>query len=390
MFRAGFALVLWICLMFAGCKSANDEGAPAPRPPDTVQPPSGSGDGGSTPITGIQLEMQGDPTVSWKSTNGKTTVVTQFAVRDSNGVPLQESEYDVAMLVDDEALDDESLLDQSSEELAVNLYYSMVLDASYSMTQHTPPAFEPMKQAARASYQTVLDTWATRPGETKFSLIWFSEVLNQSTFNTNTGRDWRPDDILSIPSPTAGESTKLFAATRTMAQYLTSEYQKGVYNGPRDQYVTLLFSDGKDNYSWFDNSTIDGSFATSSGATYRQFGAAATTLNDVKAAIATNPKLTVHVIGLGSSINEAELQEIAAAGGGVFLKNPSSENLEDLFDQVMQEFLTIQTRGAEIPLPPGDYKFTLRVTDKGGTLAAQQSYAFHAGDGQARILGPVN
>lgn len=386
MHRAGVAVFLAVCFVFTGCKSSNNDSSSGNDPGDPGQPPGG----GVPPANGIALELQGDPTVTWKDTNGKTTLVTQFAVRDSNGVPLEESQFVIQMLVDDEALDDESLLDQSSEELAVNLYYSMVLDASYSMTQHSPPAFEPMKEAARDSYQTVLDTWAARPGDTKFSLIWFSEVLNQNTFNANTGRDWRPDDILSIPAPTAGESTKLLAATERMAQYLTSEYQSGVFAEPRDQYVMLLFSDGKDNYSWFDNSSIDGSFATSSGATYRQSGATPTTLDGVKAAIAANPKLTVHVIGLGSKINKVELEEIAAAGGGVFLENPSSDNIDDLFDRVLQEFLTIQTQGAEMPLPPSDYKFTLRVTDLGGNYSAEQSYNFHAGDDQARILGPAN
>jgi hypothetical protein len=59
----------------------------------------------------------------------------------------------------------------------------VVLDASFSMTQHNQPAFEPMKTAASDSYQHVLDLWSTRPGTVKFSLIWFDEVMNQSMYD---------------------------------------------------------------------------------------------------------------------------------------------------------------------------------------------------------------
>lgn len=388
--RTAFALALGICWVLAGCKSANDDAALTQSPPTPGQSTTGTQGGGTAPITGLQLDLAAEPALTWNPANGKTTLVTQFAVRDNTGAPLQESDFNVAMLVDDAPLDNESLLAQSAQDLAVNIHFSMVLDASFSMTQHTPPAFEPMKEAARASYQSVLDTWAQRPGDAKFSLIWFSEVLNQGTFNTNTNRDWRPDDLLAIPTPTAGTATKLLASVRTMAQYMNSQYQSGVFNGPRDQYVMLVFSDGKDNYSWFDNSSVDGTFSTTSGATYRQFGATAATLDDVKAVIQAHPRLTVHVIGLGSAIDRAELQAIAAAGGGVFLENPSSKTISDLFDRVMREFLTIQTRGAEIPLPPADYKFTLRVSNKAGNLAAQKSYTFRAGDSQARILGSAD
>ncbi|TPW09044.1 MAG: hypothetical protein FD130_2674, partial [Halothiobacillaceae bacterium] len=132
----------------------------------------------------------------------------------------------------------------------MNIYYSMVLDASYSMTQHTPPAFGPMKEAARDSYQTVHDTWQERPGEAKFAMIWFDEVINQTQYNTNTARAWMPDDIRDLPEPQPGASTKLFSATETMAKFLAQERQRNIFTGPRDQYVMVVFSDGADNYSF--------------------------------------------------------------------------------------------------------------------------------------------
>lgn len=398
MLRAGIALGLGILLSLTGCKSANDDTAPTQTTPTQNNPipvtgatgGTNVGGGSGATVSGIALELVGAPTISWKATNGKTTIVSQFAVRDQNGVPVQDPNYKVEMLINDETLDVESLLEKSAQDLAVNLYFSMVLDASYSMTQHTPPAFEPMKEAARSSYQAVLDAWAQRPGDVKFSLLWFAELLNQNAYNANTNRDWRPDDILSIPTPVSGESTKLLAAVRTMGQYLTAEKDRGVFAGARDQYVMLVFSDGKDNYSWFDNSNKEGSLSTTSGALYRQFGAPSTDMTQVKAAIAANPKLTVHVIGLGDKINREELQEIATAGGGLFLENPSSVNIGQLFDRVMREFLTIQTRGAEIPLPPNEYKFTLRVSNLAGDIKAEKSYKIRAGDAQSGIISNID
>jgi hypothetical protein len=348
---------------------------------------SADGDLGTGPnVSGVTLDVTQEPQVTWLSTNGKTRVILQFSARDDNDVPLTEDQIDVQLELDGNPIDVESLLNQSSTELEVNLYFAMVLDASFSMTQHNPPAFEPMKTAARDSFQHVLDLWSTRPGAVKFSLVWFDEVMNQSMYNMGVARDWLPDDILSIPAPAAGTATKLHSAVEVMATYLQSEFDNGVYNGARDQYVMLVFSDGADNYSYWDNGSLNATLSTSSGASYRQFGTVPTTLAAAESAIAAHPQLTTHVIGLGSAINADELSSIAAAGDGTFQANPSSQNIGDLFQRVLNEFTTIQTRGAEIPLPPGDYDFTLTVKNKAGGNPASYNFRMHAGDPQAGVI----
>lgn len=351
----------------------------------------GGGGGIDIPVTGpassgVTLDVTQEPQVTWLSTNGKTQVILQFSVRDNDGQPLTEDQVNVELELDSDPIDVESLLNQSSTELEVNIYFAMVLDASFSMTQHDPPAFEPMKIAARDSYEQVLDLWSTRPGSVKFSLIWFDEVMNQSLYNTGLARDWLPDDILSIPAPAAGTATKLNSAVEVMADYLQSEYDSGIYNGTRDQYVMLVFSDGADNYSYWDNSMLDVALATSSGASYRQFGTAPTTLEQAETAVGAHPRLTTHVIGLGSAINANELRRIAEAGDGTFQTNPSSQNIGSLFERVLREFTTIQTRGAEIPLAPGDYDFTLTVSNKAGGASASYQFRMHAGDPDARVI----
>ncbi len=341
------------------------------------------GDGSST---GLKLEITQQPQVTWLSSNGKTQVILQFSVRDSSGAPLTEDQIVVQLILDGNPIDVESMLNQSSTELEVNLYFAMVLDASFSMTQHNPPAFEPMKTASRDSYQQVLDLWNTRPGAVKFSLIWFDEVMNQSAYNIN--HDWVPDDILSIPEPFAGTATKLDSAVKVMADYLQSEYDNGIFNGARDQYVMLVFSDGADNYSYWDNTLTNPNrtLSTTSGASYAQYGTLPTTLDAAKSAVAAHPRLTSHVIGLGSAINASELTQIAQAGNGTFQANPSSQNIGELFQRVLNEFTTILARGAEIPLPPGDYEFTLSVKNKAGGSPVSHKFMMHAGDPQAGVI----
>jgi hypothetical protein len=332
------------------------------------------------------VDLSQQPQLTYLESNGKTQVIVQFSVRDGAGIPLPEDQLEVQLNIDDQPLDVEALLNQSSFDLTVNLYFAMVLDASYSMTQHNPPAFQPMLEAARDSYQEVLDLWSTRPGEVKFSLIWFDEVMNQSQYSKGQTTAWTPDDILSIPEPNSGTATKLHSAVKVMADHLQTEYDSGVFNGARDQYVMLVFSDGADNYSYWDNSAIDIPRITTSEASYHQFGTVSTTLEEATQAIAGHPRLTTHVIGLGSAIKTSELTQIAAAGNGTYQANPSSDNIDQLFQSVLQQFTTILTRGAEIPLPPADYKFTLTVKDKVNGATGTYSFMMHAGDTQAAVL----
>lgn len=377
-------------LLCAGCRSPETTSAAGSNtaPPS---PTGGNNEGGTvppqTPFNGtLDVTLVTNPAIRYEPTSGKTSIIIQFLVREQSGRPLSEASYATTLFVDNEPLDVESLLDRRSEALAVNLNFAMVLDASYSMLGHTPPAFEPMKQAARDTYQTVLETWKQRTGSVNFNLIWFDELVSQSVRVPGVARDWTPDDILTIPTPLAGTATRLYGAARRMAETMKTDLANGVASGSRDHHVMVVFSDGKDNYSFFDNAAISRNLTTTSGANYRQYGTTVTTLDNVKTAIAAHPNLTVHVIGLGSSINEAELQAIADAGQGVFLKNPDSARLDELFAQVLTEFTTLKTEGALIPIPPGDYNFTLKITNAAGTASDEYSFRFHGGDPTAREL----
>lgn len=365
----GRFFVRWIltfcCLaLIVGC-SGDDEAPTDPGPPTTVE-----------------IQVTSDPLIIYDSPTGKTSVVVQFIARDAAGYALDQDEVVVELLVDGHAVDNESILQADSEELAASIYLSLVLDASYSMLQHSPPAFTPMLEAARDAIRQGSELFAGRPGTFAWNVTWFNEVIHEPS---TSGRSWLPDDLLAIPKPDPGTATKLFAAVQREAQQMLDVYGY-LANGPHDHHIMVVFSDGADNYSWFDNSATQGDGLTTSGAAFSVTGHGVTTLEDAVTAITYHPRLTTHVMGLGSDVRDSQLQALSDAGGGRYFKNPSSSQIDVLFDQVTREFATIQDHGATIPLPPGDYTFGLRVWTGDRRAHDEISFQFHAGDETAGFL----
>jgi hypothetical protein len=353
--------------------------------PEDVLPIGGShhggGGGGGGPIAPLELDVRSTQ-VSWSPVDGKTTLVVQFTARSTSGHPLAQEQLETSLFLDERALDNESLLQQDSEALSVNVHYGMVLDSSYSMLLHQPPAFAPMKAAARDSVNSLLGMWSAggQKGQVSWDFLWFEEMLNLPTDS------WNPDDLLYLPEPAAGSSTKLYSAVDAMVGRMRQKYEAGVAAGERDMHVLVVFSDGADNYSWFDNSSTptEELLVPSRGRTYQRVGAPATSLEQLTADIAGHPRLTVHTIGLGNDIDVAALKQIAQAGHGLNVTNASSAAIGDLFAEVLQASVTVQTTGATMPLPPGDYALTLRARSSGNE--ATHTVRFHAGDASARVL----
>jgi hypothetical protein len=366
-------LALPVLLAFLGCSDELRPGQPTP--------PSGGGDPGAGGTDGsrVVIEPLAEPRVSYDTTSGKTTIVVQFIARDDAGEPLGPEDVRVEMLVDDAALDNESVLQADAEELSSSVHLGLVLDTSYSMLQHTPPAFDPMLEAARDALVQGTQLYANRPGSFTWTLAWFDEVIHVPA------APWTPNDILSIPEPAQGTATKLFGAVEFQARAMLDAYDT-IANGPNDHHVLVVFSDGADNYSWFDNSSITSEGQTQNGSPFASAGYPIASRQSAEAAIADHPVLTSHVIGLGSAVNDDDLRALAGAGEGRYFKNIASSEIAALFEQVVQEFATIQDQGATIPLPPGEYAFTLRVTKQDGSGADAFSFAFRAGDEGAGVL----
>jgi Mg-chelatase subunit ChlD len=362
---AALPALLSLPLLAAGCGGSD------------YSTPSRRASGPSGPLT---LTVSSDPAVTYDAARGRTTAVLQFAARGSDGVPLSSEDVAVEMQVDGQAIDNESILQASSVALASSLHYGLVLDASGSMVQHTPPAFGPMKTAARTSVEAGAGLWQNRSGSFTWDVCWFNDYLFYRQ------GDWRPEDLESLPDPEQNAATKLYAAVDFMARKMG---EAGVAEGPRDHRVMVVLSDGADNLSGFDNAAVaPASGTTVSGARFDRFGYKATTRDDALASVRAVPNLTVHVLAMGSQFKPEDvdgLKQLAQAGGGQFLENPSSSGIAQLFERVTKEFTTLQTIGAAMPQQSGDHVFKLVV--KGRTFSGQASHEFRYRAGpDAQIL----
>lgn len=360
-----------VLMVLAACGSA-----PAPASASAPTPARSEG-------PRLAAQMIGTPTVSWDNGLGGTTIVVKFTARTLDGMPLGPGDVDVELLLDDKPLDNESPLQQGAEQLEIDLHYAMVLDATYSMLLHEPAAFEPMKAAARKSVETGVRTWKARPGAFGWDVTWFDDFIYRPEGT------WSEANIMAIPTPVQGTFTRLYAAVDNTLDRLAQEDAALPAAGAKKRHnIVVVFSDGKDNHSGWSNQGIDEVKNVDAGLRYHKLGWPATSLDTVLTKIAGRDNLTVHTIGMGSAINDGELQKMATAGRGIFVKNPGSGGISSLFERVTQEFNTIQTRGATIP-EAGDHDFTVVVRQHGGQAKDEIKFRIHAGDSEARVVPPA-
>lgn len=340
--------------------------------------------GPTDPRTQIRIEGFSAPQISFNPSQGTTTVVVQLVARDGSDSPLHGDELSFELQVDDAPIDVEGLLSEDSEALASSLHLTLVLDASYSMLQHTPPAFAPMLSAARRSTAAGKALYVDRPGTFDWDLVWFSDRIFRPV-ETTADTEWLETDIERIPVPTPGTFTKLYAAAASAIQS-SAAHAAANASGPRDQHIVVVFSDGADNYSWFDNGTQSGTGEVGVGRAYEWTGAAPVTRAQVEQLLRDNPGIQLHVMGLGSAVNDGELAAIARAGRGRYFKNVEASQVDVLFDQVTREFTSVQTRGATIPVAPGAYTFRVVATRNDTGAQAVYSFRFLGGQIDARVL----
>jgi hypothetical protein len=330
-----------------------------------------------TPV--VRLEVLNDPQVDFDPAVGTTTVVLQFVARNGNGTPLEGEEIQVDLRLNGNPVDSEGLLQEDSEQLRSNVYLSLVLDASFSMQEQQPPAFGPMLAAARKTVAAGRALYNDRPGTFDWTLYWFNDRIF-TPLESVAGTEWLETDIERIPAPGPGTFTKLYAATE-VAVARSKAFAEGSASDPRDHHVIVVLSDGADNYSWFPNSEINGNGSVGANRSYSYFGYRATSKEDVIRTIESHPSLKLNVIGLGSAVVDADLQQIATAGHGRYFKNPKASEVEAVFDRVALELTSIQTRGVTLPLPSGDYRLDVVVHHRGAH--ATHTVLFHGGDAGA-------
>ncbi len=327
------------------------------------------GDGDSEPsgVRAIAIEPMGLPSII-SDGDGRTRIITSFVARADQGSirrALTVGETEVGFYLDGAKVSGESVLDRN--ELGGDLFYTLVLDGSYSMlSDHTPPAFQPMLSAARASIDEIAREWQQRgtAAEVRFDWLWFDDYVHY------------PDDksgasISLVPAPRSGENdTRLFGAVDYMFKRHVATAATGFATETQDRHVMVVFTDGNDNRSYF--VTTESNERVESPVPHVKHRPGIATVDQVEliarinAARAANrlPGFTLHAIGLGTSVRAEPLRELATSQSGVFVQNPSSRNLSELFSAITREVVSIQTVGVRLPLRPGRYQLNVRVSLK--------------------------
>jgi hypothetical protein len=331
----------------------------------------------------LQLQAMAPPQVAWDADRAVTDVVVHYVARLADGTPLQPGEVTVQMLLDGAPLDQESILQARAAVQQVNLVYSMVLDATRSMLLHTPPAFEPMKQAAQQSVRSGQQMWQKRSGQFVWAVTWFDDYVYRPANN------WPDDALLSISPPAADSFTRLYSAVDFALDDLPRlRHEAGL---DAAHAVLVVFTDGHDNHPAWNPAFNDEVVQPDSGWAYHKISWPTVSHAALLEKIRSRPDLTVHAIGMGNDIDEAALQALAQAGRGIYLNNARGASIDSLFARVTKEFTTLVSTGATIPNAPGDYDFTLVVTTKRGRGSAKLHLRLHAGDATATVLqgGPA-
>ncbi len=355
---------------------------------DPVQCPTGQIDINGTCVDNklsVQIENQ---TACYNPQNGATRLIIQYVVRDASGKTVDPvlnannipTALDTNLYVNAEPIDNESLIDLSSELLNSDLVLSLVLDSSSSMLEHNPPAFDPMKNAAASILRKTKDTWAANNSQFHWELAWFNDLIYRPIAN-NAGEDWTIGDVTSIPEPLGAAFTGLYKAVAHMADVHLQLYQSDIAADERDQHVMIVFSDGKDNNSNFDNSdpAFKKSLSVNTNLLYEGFGFEPTTLESLQNKFNLVPNLRVFVIGFGDYIEAQELLKIAEMGHGRYFFGKNSTTLGNLFDTVQREFVTQLTVGAEIPGLQGEELFTIKAKQLSNGVEGQFSFTLVTG-----------
>jgi hypothetical protein len=192
-------------------------------------------------VRAISIEQMGQPSVI-SDGDGRTRILTSFVARADQGEirrALTIGETNVEFYLEGQRVSGESVLDRN--ELGGALFYTMVLDGSYSMlVDHQPPAFQPMLAAARASIEEVAREWQQRGtnAEVRFDWLWFDDYIHYPDDKTGAS-------ISQIPAPRSGENdTRLFGAVDYMFKRHLATATGGFATNPQDRHVMVVFTDG--------------------------------------------------------------------------------------------------------------------------------------------------
>lgn len=359
--------------------------------PDPISCPEDQIDVEGECVANILSISIANQTACWVKNSGATRLITQYVVRDATGKTIDPlfnasnipTALKTDLYVNAKPVDKESLIDLKSELLDSDLALSLVLDNSTSMLQHSPPAFEPMKNAAASILRKTQETWAANNSQFHWELSWFNNLIYRPLPN-NAAEPWEIDDIINIPPPSGDIAfTGLYKAIAQMTDVHQQLYLDGFAAGERDQHIMVVFTDGSDNNSHFPNDDADHQITGSVNDTllYEGFGYRAMARDELPAKFAAVPNLKVFVIGFSDEVKGQELLEIANQGGGRYFFSSNSTTLQTLFNAVQREFVTQLTIGADMPLETNEYLFTIKAVHLSTDIEGQISFPLAVGPG---------
>ena len=350
--------------------------------------------GESSPALTIDLLP---PSVTFDDGVGVTTVRTAFVARDIDGRPVPADELTTRLFVGSDELGvsnrfNESLLDEQSEALEQNVFLFLTLDASFSLvTQFDTEQFTPMLLQARNLIRSGLDIWGTaandpmladdKYGVFLWNVAWFRELIEVSTSTLTANQ------LFEIPTPTAGNETKMFSAISYHVQESVDRYQAGRAAGPLDRHFVVVFTDGQDTLSWFDNPGVTQSDMLEDGTPTLQFGWPATDLSDVLVDVVEHPlypaRFSMFTVGLGD-VDQTPLRTLAQVGLGNFFYD--ERDIAGLFDRLAAEITEQITRGATLAIEPGAYQFRILVERPATGDTAEAFFTFEGGTPSASVV----
>ena len=346
----------------------------------------------------LRVEPAAEPSIVFDDAIGTTTVVVDYVVRNNLNIPLEESDTRIRFLLDGVDLSedprfDEAVLDREAEELELNLFLLLVLDASFSLQTFDVPQFPLLQRSAENVVLSASGVFNDRVGDFNWSVVWFDELIAKP--DPNFVDSFRFENV---PLPEPGSFSKLFGAIDAGLESSETFRVSGVAAEERDRHVIVIFTDGRDNISDFHNPETRETGELRNGDPFPRFGWQATNLSDVLFSISDHPSfptnLDVHTIALGEPcttssqercFDAAALRQIAQVGFGRALE--SIDDVSALFDEIRKEFTTFQSSGVRLALPPGDYDLDLVVERADGSSDGSLQFSFSTGRDNVGFTG---
>ena len=367
---SGLAAAALVCATFLACGGGESWQVLRERP----RPAEGG------PLT-VRLVTQ--PVLDYRSDQGATWVRLKYVVRRQDETPLDPNLFVASLQLDGSPLDPEASAEAAAEMTTMQVVYSLVLDATYSMVAGGEAPFVAMRQAAMASVvEGQRRVEEAGPHTFLWALTWFDDYIYQPLAG------WDKEDILRLPMPRLGSFTRL----RSAVSHSLADARR-LHGAPSAHWhhVMVVFSDGADNHSHVRMPSRQEELTLPGDGPPRRYQVVAGDDRDearLLEEVGKEDNLTLHTIGMGADdiVQQRQLVALAEAGRGTYQQGSDAASLAQLFARVSHEFASVQTQDVLLPVAAGDYELALSVRAHHDTSAGRVALRLHLGDSDVRVL----